>query len=172
MAPLSTHYACLSAIRDIIAGLGLLLSDQSTPLPGASVILIQTAWVSRIIGQERSINPPAIVISPDGPESHIGGTNAQDDIAYPIYVTIVGAANQVVVDAPAGTNPNSDADTWLGWRQKISKAIRHQRLSGVDTILTVNQIDSREVIMPTLYQAGWWTTCLAFSCISRETRGA
>lgn len=157
----SIHEACLLAVQERIRSLGLLLADGSTPLPDANVVIVKDPWITRLFGEDRGLALPGIVISPVGNEQQLGGLNDLDDIGYPVFVSIVAADNQDLT---------TNLDVYLVWRQRIAAALRHQRLAGVASVITVNQLET-SVFIPETFKQGFWVSNLEFSCVSREPRG-
>ena len=54
----------------------------------------------------------------------VAGTNASDDVVYPVSVYMLDRANQDQEAASGG-------DKWLYWRQLIARAFHNTRLSGI-----------------------------------------
>lgn len=74
-------------------------------------------------------NTPGVIVMPDvTADSHVSGTNIRDDIGYPFTVLMVDSADFIGSNAPT--------DKWDLWREKVDRAFRNQRISGVNEVYT------------------------------------
>jgi hypothetical protein len=107
----SIQEECLRGVQAAIQGLPLLLPDAST-LPDARVYL-------REIITARNVTPPCVVVALAYlPELLEGSLNSSDYIGWPVWVGVIGAANQEL-DIPVD-------DHRLLWRQQIKDAFHYQ----------------------------------------------
>lgn len=143
------------------------LAGLSTPpglLPASQVYRFGTL-LPTMFGS--AIQCPAIVVTP----TPIGETmphslSGQDDIGYPVTVTIVDRTQ------PQNAAPIS---TYELWRQQIFRAIRNQRLNTASSVMTVQghmhtaKYGSVMTWLPKDYE--YMVSILSFVAISREPRG-
>ncbi len=105
--------------------------------------------------------PCLLVTKPQVPESQPGKLNNRDDIGYPCLVTLLDNA---------GTTEQDRLPTYSLWRQQIFRAIRHQRLSGAPTVMTV-EVEPQPIVS---WKPPEWLkifSSIQFRAISRESRG-
>lgn len=146
----SVHYRSMLAIQQRIQGLGL---------AGISSSQIVVKWLPRQWEQVDTL--PNIVIAPIGKEGQPGVLNNKDDIEYPCVVAIVDKLNQ---DYTANLARNTR------WRERIFRALRHQRLNGVTEVITTD-VQPDFVINPELFNKNLWYSALLALPRSREERG-
>lgn len=107
---------------------------------------------------------PAIVISPFGAKSSpsTAGTNARDDIEYPVLIATLAASNE---------SQTSDLDRELTWHESIMSAFINQPLNGVASVFTC-RVNPQDVFNPAAFfdkQLDVGGTVFRF--VSREARG-
>jgi hypothetical protein len=144
------HYRCQEAIQSRIRN--LLLED----IASGSVII-------RKVPDPRSTTFPLVVICPGKNENMnpLAGTNAMDDVGYPVTVLVVESDNQTL---------ETDHAKYLLWRRKIAAAFRGQRLPGVPEIMTCT-IEPADIVSQTAWFKNIFVTALTVRCNSREDRG-
>jgi hypothetical protein len=124
--------------------------------------------VRQLVPLDRDISPtslPAIRIGPGGSEQIDlrRGTNAADDIGYPVQVVMRARANQ---DLAAG----SGGDAWLHWREQIVQAFHNHRLSDVPSVFQCI-VEPREIVAPNAwFQQNLWVSALVVRCTARRSR--
>jgi len=148
---LSVHYRCLLAYQTRILGLGL---------TGVSSSNVNIKWLPRQWDNIDNANLPMILIVPMGKEGQPGILTGQDDIEYPTLVAIVDKQNQ---DYTSGLARN------LLWRESIFRAFRHQRLVGVQEIITT-AAETDYVLNPQLFNPNLWNSALLCKHRSRVAR--
>ena len=151
----SVHYRCLDAVRSRI-----LLCDLED-LDDASVIIRQLPSDRGFDDGEYTL--PGIVISQIGVEnqSPAEGTNIRDDVQYPVTITILAAGNQDLV---------TSQEKYLKWREQINRALRNQRLTGVDEVYRVT-VTPGPITSPNAAWNNYYHSQLIIRCVSREIRG-
>lgn len=154
-ATTSVHYRCLDAVRSRI-----LLCDLED-LEDASVIIRQLPSDRGFDDGEYTL--PGIVISQIGVEnqSPTEGTNIRDDVQYPVTITILAAGNQDLV---------TNQEKYLKWREQINRALRNQRLTGVDEVYRVT-VTPGPITSPNAAWNNYYHSQLIIRCVSREIRG-
>lgn len=106
---------------------------------------------------------PAVRVSPLGREAYDGGTNVSDDIAYPVQVLLIARANQDLASASSG-------DDWLFWREQMSRAFHHQRLSGVAEVYDC-RVEPHDIVVPTAWlKQNLFVSGLVVWCVARCPR--
>ena len=91
------------------------------------------------------------------------GLNALDDVVYPVLALLVLPDNQEPTLA-------ANLPTNLGWRQKLNRAFRQQRLAGAATIIDTT-VQPRAIADPQGWVANYYVSALSFRFTSREPRG-
>lgn len=149
---------CMRAVKARVQGMTLAGVDNAN-------IVIVKAFSERIIGEGQTYKFPCIQIGPFAGENmnFLEGTNARDDVGYPVMVIVFDKGNQDYseADLPAVTK----------WREQIARAFRNQYLVGVpEVFLTACEpqvILAREMfIRQDVIASG-----LVFRFTSREARG-
>lgn len=146
----SVHEAILNAVVTRINAIGL------SGLPSARVKL---AWIPRAYEVVNSL--PCLFVCPFGHETDDSETNNQDDIVYPVVVAMV--------DTGQG-DPVANLSRDLLWREKVSKALRRQRLAGVVTQFDA-AVDYEAVVDATAFSRQYILTTLVLNFWSRQARG-
>jgi len=152
----ATHYQCLVATQAVI---------QSLLLDGIanSSVVVKKIPLDRILGPQ-GISYPGVLVTPARETmDHTAGLNRLDDVGYGVLITMLDADNQ---EPTVAANINK----YLTWRQRISKAFRNQRLSGVPEII-IAFVDPIEMVMPEAWNKQLWASSLLVRFISRESRG-
>ena len=109
----SVHMDLLEYVEAEIAKLEL------PELPPEQVYL---GWI--VTDRDRTITSGAVMIAPYEQEGQPGGTNATDDIEYPIAVAILAPGNQKITD-------RDEMRKYLFWRQLIFRRFRVQQHKAV-----------------------------------------
>lgn len=151
----SVHYRCLDAVRARI-----LLCDLED-LADASVVIRQLPSDRGF--DDGTYDLPGIVISQIGVEnqSPSEGTNIRDDVQYPVTITILAGGNQDLV---------TNQEKYLKWREQINRALRNQRLTGVDEVYKVT-VTPGPITSPNAAWNNYYHSQLIVRCVSREVRG-
>jgi hypothetical protein len=152
----SVHWRCLQAVCTGVRSLGL------DGLQSASVLLLKIpAAVS--LGAA-NVPLPSVLVTPYGPEhmNRLQGTNRNDDVEYPVLVSIVDRDNQ---DPTAGR-----LDQYLNWREQIARAFRNQKLPAVPEIIGC-WVEPSTIVQPESWMKGFFHSSLLFWFVSREPRG-
>jgi hypothetical protein len=156
--PTSIHKQALDAIVSIIQGLTL-LDGNGTQLPTSQVY-------SRKLPTDRGLVLPAVICSlVPIPETIAIATNAQDDIGYPVMVTVVAANNQDLT-----------VEDWeLTWRQTIRDTFRNKRpadlVSALSQPLKWCLWEPAPVLDNTLFQqANLFVSAAVIRVVTREAR--
>ncbi len=151
----SVHNRCLLAYQQQI---------QNLPLSGLAASNVQIAWLPDAKFLEALVSWPAVFVTPLDSEGQPGMLNSEDDIEYPVLVSIV--------DLFGG--PQAAIARRLLWRQQIFRWFRHQRLLGVPEIITTDVVP-RPIVDPAWYTGAsgnqLWYSALLFKPRSREKRG-
>lgn len=159
----SVYFQCLQAAQTRIR-----LLELRDIMPGNI-----TAWklpllraVGSAIGKKASF--PCVILSTMEAEAlnAEAGTNARDEIIYPVGVTIV---SEVDVKPEYG-HVEEGHDRHLKWREQIRKAFINQRLPGVSSIWRTN-VRMRVPQIAGLIADGLEGSAMVLEFISRETRG-
>lgn len=108
---------------------------------------------------------PAIIITPGLNENEEGGTNASDDISYPVMIAVVDRKDE---------HDTANTSIYLYWREVIRQLFNNKRLPGVPTsfrnvvnfeiALDHKQEDTEEGEM------NQFATSLRIDCKNRELR--
>lgn len=146
----AVHYRCLVAIQQRIQGLAL---------SGIASSAVLVRWMPR--SWESVDTLPCVVVAPPGREEQPGILTGRDDIQYPCVVVFLDRGNQ---DNTANLARN------LLWRQRVFRALRHQRLAGVPEIITTD-VDPTFVLDEAEWAKNYWHSALLFLPRSREVRG-
>lgn len=143
----STHEAILEDVAEIITNLDL-------PKIGSNVYVL---WGVT----ERDTTMPCVIVTPNGLEAEVGGTNASDYISYPVAV--------LIVDRMAGDFA-PPIDIVAIARQKIRQALIHQRLPHCSTVYdcVLNPAPTIDVKLAAEYQL--FSSPMAFGFLSKEPR--
>jgi hypothetical protein len=151
----SVHYRCLDAVRSRI-----LLCDLDG-LADASVVIRQLPSDRGF--DDGTYDLPGIVISQIGVENQSPGegTNVRDDVQYPVTITILAAGNQDLV---------TNQEKYLKWREQINRALRNQRLTGVNEVYRVT-VTPGPITSPNAHWNNYYHSQLIVRCVSREVRG-
>lgn len=151
----SVHYRCLEAVRARI-----LLCDLAD-LADASVVIRQLPSDRGF--DDGTYDLPGIVISQIGVEnqSPAEGTNVRDDVQYPVTITILAGSNQDLV---------TNQEKYLKWREQINRALRNQRLTGVDEVYRIT-VTPGPITSPNAAWNNYYHSQLIVRCVSREVRG-
>ena len=145
---------CLVAVQAGIQGLTLDGVDNS------NVVIHKVPDDEAVIDDQVK---QAILIAPGGAETMnpLDGVNCQDDVGYPVFVGMVAADNQ---------DQTKDRGKFLLWREKVARAFRNQRLTGVAEVYTC-QIETRDIVAPAFFAKNKFVSTMIVRCISRENRG-
>ena len=151
----SVHYRCLGAVQAAI------LLCNLEDLADASVVIRQLPSDRGF--DDGTYDLPGIVISQIGVEnqSPSEGTNIRDDVQYPVTITILAGGNQDLV---------TNQEKYLKWREQINRALRNQRLTGVDEVYKVT-VTPGPITSPNAAWNNYYHSQLIIRCVSREVRG-
>ena len=150
---------CMSAMQGKVRGLSLLGGSVSPP----GALSPGQVYVKAAIDLNKlKVQLPAVFVTPGGTESVEGMVSGMDDIGYPIAVTIVDRWSS------SYTPP---AATYYKWREQIFRALRFQRLPGVNEVYTVKP-EPRAIVEWKTLEFNTFYSGLLFRAISREGRGA
>ena len=151
----SVHYRCLDAVRSRI------LLCNLEDLADASVVIRQLPSDRGF--DDGTYDLPGIVISQIGVENQnpAEGTNIRDDVQYPVTITILAGSNQDLV---------TNQEKYLKWREQINRALRNQRLTGVDEVYRVT-VTPGPITSPNAHWNNYYHSQLIVRCVSREVRG-
>ena len=152
------HERIMQAIQARIQGLTL------TDVTSGNVI-IRKVTTEQDVGTGKTYTYPCIQISPDGQEriNANQGTNERDDITYPTMVAVMELDNL--------QNQSTNRARNLLWRERIVRAFRNQRLSGIPEVYTIT-ITAQPII-----QTGNWlehkiyTSFFTINATARQVRG-
>lgn len=150
MAGISVHYDCLVQAKK------KLLAKLFPGLPNDGIVIRTLPRVDEAID-----GLPVICIALYGAEEEVGTLTATDDIAYPVPIVIIAASNH---------DFTANAERYLGWRQTIYRAMRNQRIEGVESVITVRSRPD-VVVDPMLFNMNYHYSGILFQCVSREGRG-
>lgn len=152
----AVHDQCLVAAQARIQALTLAGITSSN-------IIIRKIPTDRDIGGDGTYDFPAIVISPLGIENQppSGGTNARDDVGYPVLISFLAADNQDLT---------TNRERYLKWRETVNRAFRSQRLTGVSEVY-ICRVQPGPIVSPAAFWKNVYHSSLLVQCISRETRG-
>jgi hypothetical protein len=151
----SVHYRCLVALKTRLVGLNM---------DGIGPDQIILKWQTPVyeVGDEALF--PLLYYSPHGREGQPGVLNVQDDIEYPIQLVVVDRMSALPPDVGTEMARN------LLWREKIFRALRHQRLVGVQEIFLARVAPDWVVDEAKLKKGIFWAE-LTYYPTSRERRG-
>lgn len=146
----SVHYRCMLGVQAVVNTLSL--SGVN------SIKLGRFPWVR----EREEADVPIITISHPGNESFTAGTNARDDVGYPVMVGIFDRTEQ---------DNRSELDKYLFWREKLARAMRQTvNLPGVpEVIRTIAEYGP--VTVPADFVEGVVHSPITFRFVSREPRG-
>ena len=146
--------------------LRILAAAQTTiralDLPGLpdEAVLVRPVASDRDIGAGRAHELPVVELSLHDAEREAArrDINLHYDVDYPVLVTILAAERP---DLP------TDLARWLGWREAIAAAFRHQRLAGVSEIYDCT-IEPGEAVQPApLLRQHLWASTLVLRFVAR-----
>jgi len=157
----STYYQILIAIRQRIADLGL------TDIPVTQLYL-------RRVPTDRSVDLPAVIISPLGTETLLIGTNASEDTGYPVLVTTVQGVTKLPTALASEENTRDLTlevqELELTWRETIRFAFHNQRLPGVALVYRCLVEPQPVLDLPLFRDQGLVVSGLVIRCHTREQR--
>ena len=157
----STYYQILIAIRQRIADLGL------TDIPVTQLYL-------RRVPTDRSVDLPAVIISPLGTETLLIGTNASEDTGYPVLVTTVQGVTKLPTALASEENTRDLTlevqELELTWRETIRFAFHNQRLPGVALVYRCLVEPQPVLDIPLFRDQGLVVSGLVVRCHTREQR--
>lgn len=146
----STYLSILEAVQTTVRLLSL------TDIDSDNVV------IAKLPLARRGVVPalPGLIIAPFGMKTAdaAGGTNASDDISYPVLIATLSKS-----DHDAAVNLDRD----LKWGEDILAAFLHQRLPAVATVLTC-EIEPRDAFDPNAWFAGYDAGAMVLRFISRE----
>lgn len=147
------HWRILVAAQARINQLALLATSR---------VLIK--WIPRLMGPELPMltSGPLIFIAPPGAEVDESVVLNQDDFGYPFLVAICYKQNADSV---------ANLKQMLRWREKIMRAIRYQRLTGLIENLWVDPKPLAIVDPDEFTERNLLVSAMGFSVRVRQTRG-
>ena len=148
------HLRCVLAARARIAALAL---------PGIDFASVVVRKLPQARDFSRGLLPlPGIILSPVGAVTSRAewATNRHDAVVYPVLVTLL-------VDDDQDTAGPLDGP--LEYLERIQTAFRHQRLPGVEEVLTCT-IDAPTVVSDDVYARGLWHSAVTLEFVSRVPR--
>lgn len=116
----------------------------------------------RTVPDVKNVTLPCVVVNLAlVSESYLGGTNARDDVGYPVRVDLMARTDvdDARIIAPV-----------LEWRQAVSRAFRFQPLSGVPEVWDC-QPEPAPAFDPSLPAYEFVVSSLVLRFVSREVRG-
>lgn len=153
MSNRSVYGQCLEKVRQEIEGLNLYGLDPS-----------EKPVVRKHPGDNNKLRK-GITISPGNPVEG-RGTNASDDIGYPVSVTILKAGNGSLLD---------HIDRQMFWKEEIRKHFSRRRLTGL-TIKGGSFLEcvvrDGEAFDPKLFENATDASTLLILCWTREPRAS
>jgi hypothetical protein len=105
---------------------------------------------------------PALIFAPKGITAHMGGTNARDDLGYPVPAFLVDRN---------GAEMLAKRGSYLLLRERLDRYFRNQRLTGVGEIYDCRVDDTQTFELPKEWEYQWLVSPMLFRFISREARG-
>lgn len=148
----AVHYNILEAVKVRVQSIGLTGIDDAK---------YHVRWIPRPL-QNVDGKPPYIFICPIGVEQDASVLMAQDDIGYPVGVFMVDGCD-------GATTINMERD--LQWREQIAKALRNQRLPGVEPTLFNCKIEYGGIVDVSAFMKNYIVSALIFRFFVREQRG-
>lgn len=163
----SVYYQCLEAAQTRIR---LLELDGIDP----NNVVVWKAPLLRAVGEavKKRATYPVVILSTMDAETlnAAAGTNARDDIGYPIGVTIVSELTDEYARKPEYDHVETGQARHLKWREQIRRAFLNQRLPGVSEIMTC-AIQPRVPQIAGLLNESLEGSAMVLNFLSRETRG-
>ena len=149
--PDAIHEQCISAVKTVIQGLDL------DGIPDAQIY-------DRKLIIDRELTLPCVIISPEGVEQDLGGTNERDDWGYPVPLVYVDADNQDLADTALKRK------RMLLWRQRLRRAFHNKRLSAVSEVY-VCRVEPNVIIDQTAWlERNKVVGGMTIRCVTREVR--
>jgi hypothetical protein len=148
----STYKTILNTVQTDIQGLAL---------SGVS----NTSIVQLKVPTDREVDFPAlpgVLIAPFGAKriSPSAGTNASDDIEYPVVIVTLQAGD---------ADQDGNMDRSLQWHEDIVGKFIHKRLSSPTSVITC-QVDPRDVFNPSAWFNNYDAGGMVLRFMSRELR--
>ena len=149
----STYKTILDAVQSEIQGLELTAIDSTS-------VVVHKKATDR---EDTLPELPGVVIAPMGARtiSDTAGTNAKDDIIYPVLVAVLQVGNQ---------DQSTNFDRFTNWTELIIKHFIHQRLTGAATVCTTS-VDPRDAFDSVAWTDNIDASGMVLRFLSRETRG-
>lgn len=168
----AVYYAIMTAVQSALRDLSLTDIDSSN------------IRIAKVHSERETVFPdlPGILIMPLGAESIVAtsGTNASDDIGYPVAVIVFDQDRQqsdtgLPAEAVEGTQDQEFRyEQKLIWREKIRKQFINQRLTLTGPSVNVNRctVEPGEVVRSDDWlENNIWVSSMVFRFWTRETRG-
>lgn len=159
----------------INSDIGLLMQDIQEDIQGLSLTGLADANVVILpvpMDDEYDLVPglPAVVICPFGTEVIGPGTNASDEIMYPILVAIL----QKTSDIEDADDPVDQQDIYLNWRQQIfDNQIHNRTYTNADGDLVDKTIELNPIVNVQAYlTTDLFISALVVRCNMFKTRRA
>lgn len=125
-------------------------------LPPAKVL---KRWMPKFF--DNQTNLPVCYVCPLGQEVHRDRVLGQDDPGYPVVCVLAMAANANTVD---------NIPLALNWRTRVSRALRSQRLAGVDKVYDC-VVTYDTIVEPSSFLKNVLVSIESFRFFVRENRG-
>lgn len=106
------HYKLMSAVESHIKAITEQLPNIDTTQVKKALAIVPTQLML-----------PAIVLTPAGRETKLGGTNARSDWGKPVVVSVIGRTDM---------DYSEELATWLWWRERVIRYFDRRRLAEVD----------------------------------------
>jgi hypothetical protein len=150
------HQRILDAVEAVVDSLALEgIDDTIAADPGGGVIQLKVPFNERL-------TLPCVLLTAFGlAETMRGQVNSQDDLGYPIQVSFLANDAQRQETQERG----------LKWREQVSRALRYQRLAGVDEVYTVEPEPDPVFALEGTEQLQYVVSTIAFRVVTREPRG-
>ncbi len=159
-----------SAVSNVVL---LPITDLNDSVHARAADAIQAAIISlalpevgnrvyvQTLPDENQISFPCVSIWFNDAEKILGGTNARDDIGYPVHVAWLNRKLD---------NLGAKPSRYLLSRQTVARKIRNQILASVPEVYTVEWEPSK-VVDEKLPAYNYFVGAMTFICVSREVRG-
>lgn len=153
----AVHYRCLTAVQARIRALSLSGIENAN-------VLVKKLPIEKWAFRDTGLGLPGVLVTPQRETMDPrAGTNIRDDVGYGVLVTVCQADNQDHT-LEAGLSER------ILWREKVARAFRSQRLSGVSEVYTC-RIEPGDPLIPAAWLQQVHASALLLRFLSREVRG-
>lgn len=132
---------------------------QALNMSGIDAAKIQVQWFPMEIKDVNAM--PLILLSPAGTPTFPHRVTNRDDRGFPVLITVLD-------DVQFQSAKNMGRD--LKWVDQIGRALRFQRLAGVDEVFQCEEVPA-PVVSPEWLQLGKLASFLSFRFLVRQSRG-